>query len=397
MVLSSNVRKVKPSITLAISAKAKAMKAEGIDVVTLSTGEPDFDTPKHIRDAAVRAMDEGFTRYTPASGIRELKEAVCEKFERDNGLRYEPSQVIINCGAKHSVFLAVFVLTEPGDEVLIPSPYWVSYPEMVRLAGGTPVIVECSEESGMKMTPDRLKSALTPRTKLLILNTPSNPTGVVYDGGELEELAEIIVESGIYVISDEVYEKLVYDDVRHVSIASFSGGIFERTVTVNGVSKAYCMTGWRIGFTAGPKEIIEGMATVQSQETSNPSSISQRAALAALTGPHDFLVPMLEEYDRRRRYVVDRLNDMEGVECVEPKGAFYVFPNVSGVYGRRSKGRTIDSSVALCEYMLEEQNIAMVPGAGFGADANVRISYAASMEALEKALDRFESGLCRLG
>lgn len=396
MILSKNVQKVEPSITLAISAKAKAMKAEGIDVIALSAGEPDFGTPKHIRDAAVAALDEGFTRYTPASGISELKKAVCEKFRHDNGLDYKQSQVMINCGAKHSVFLGVFSLIDPGDEVIIPSPYWVSYPEMVRLAGGKPVIVEGSEKNDMKISAGQLRDAITPKTKLIILNSPSNPTGMVYSGEELESLAEVIVESGIYVLSDEIYEKLLYEGVKHVSIASFSEEIFNRTITVNGVSKAYCMTGWRIGYTAGPEEIIRGMSTVQSQETSNPCSISQKAALAALNGTLDFLEPMLEEYDSRRRYVTGRLNGMDGISCIKPLGAFYVFPNVSAVYGKNFRGNKIDGSVTFCEYMLNEQRIAMVPGAGFGADSNVRVSYASSLEELEKALDRFEAGLSKL-
>jgi len=393
MILSSNVRKVQPSITLAISARAKAMKAEGIDVIALSAGEPDFGTPKHICDAAIEAINNGFTRYTPASGIPELKQAVCTKFKRENGLEYKQSQVIINCGAKHSVFSAIFVLVDAGEEVIVPAPYWVSYPEMVRLAGGVPVVVECSEANGLKITPDQLKEAITPKTKLVILNSPSNPTGMVYTRDELEAIAGIVEETGVWVISDEIYEKLVYDGMEHISIASLSKALYDRTITINGVSKAYCMTGWRIGFSAGPEEVIKGMSTFQSQETSNPTSISQKAALAALNGSLDFLAPMLEEYDKRRRYVVDRLNGMDGVSCIEPKGAFYVFPNVSDHYGRTIKGVKIDNSVSFSEYMLNERHIALVPGEGFGADENVRISYAISMKELEKALDRFEAGL----
>lgn len=396
MILSPDVARVKPSITLAVTARAKAMKAEGIDVISLSAGEPDFDTPKHICDAAVAAIREGFTRYTPASGIIELKKAVCEKLENDNGLSYTPSQVIINCGAKHSVFLGVFALISPGDEVIIPSPYWVSYPEMVRLAGGTPVIIEGKPENDIKITAEQLKESITPKTKMFILNSPSNPSGMVYTEEELKSLEKVIVESGIFVLSDEIYEKLIYDGVKHVSMASLSGDIFSKTITVNGVSKAYCMTGWRIGYAAGPEEIIRGMATVQSQETSNPCSISQKAALEALTGSQDFLDPMIREMDRRRHYMNDRFNSIDGVSCIQPKGAFYMFPDVSGVYGKSFKGSVIDGSVAFCEYMLNEQHIAIVPGAGFGAEKYVRISYANSMENLEKALDRFENGLKEL-
>ena len=393
MVLSRNISNVKPSLTMAISSKAKEMKADGVDVISLSAGEPDFNTPQHICDAANTAISEGFTHYTPATGIIELKEAVCEKFRRDNGLDYKPSQVTINCGAKHSVFLALFALTEPGDEIVIPSPYWVSYPDMVRLAGGTPVILEGAKKNAFKITAQQLEDAITPKTKLLILNTPSNPTGMVYTEEELRALAEIIVASDIFVLSDEIYEKLLYDGINHVSIASFSADIYRKTITVNGVSKAYCMTGWRIGYAAGPEEIIKGMGTVQSHETSNPCSISQKASLAALTGSHDFLAPMLEEYDRRRRYITERLNGMEGISCIEPRGAFYVFPDVSAFYGKRFRDSVITGSLAFCEYMLNEQHIAMIPGIGFGSDANIRISYATSMENIERALDRFEDGL----
>ena len=280
MLLSPNVTKVEPSITLEISARAKAMKAKGFDVISLSVGEPDFDTPKHICDAAIQAINEGFTHYTPATGIPELKQAVCEKFSRDNGLEYKPSQIAINCGAKHSVFLAIYCLTCPGEEVIIPSPYWVSYPEMVKIAGGTPVIIDGTPETGLKVTADQVKKAITPKTKLLILNSPSNPTGMVYTEKELRELADVIVDAGIYVISDEIYEKLVYDDVKHISIGSFNEKIFKRTITINGVSKAYAMTGWRIGYTAGPEEIIKAIGTIQSQETSNPNSIAQKASLS---------------------------------------------------------------------------------------------------------------------
>ena len=393
MLISPTVSKIEPSITLGITAKASAMMAQGIDVVILSVGEPDFGTPKHICDAAIEAIRSGFTRYTAESGIPELKKAVCDKFRRDNGLDYKPSQVMINCGAKHSVFLAVFALTAPGDEVIVPSPYWVSYPEMVKVAGGTPVIINATMDSGLKITAGQLRKAITPKTKLLILNTPSNPTGMVYTENELRELGEVISETGIHVISDEVYEKLVYDGERHVSIGSFSDDLYSRTVTINGVSKSYCMTGWRIGYAAGREEIIKAMSTVQGQETSNPCSISQKAALAALNGPEDFLADMIDAYDKRRRYMVERLNAMVGVRCVMPKGAFYVFPDVSGVYGKRFEGRVIDGSLVFCEYMLERQNIAIVPGIGFGADNHVRLSSATSMENIKKALDRFEAGL----
>jgi aspartate aminotransferase len=393
MILSPAVLNVKPSITLAVTARANAMKARGIDIIPLSAGEPDFETPKHIADAAVEAIRAGFTKYTPSAGIPELKRAICDKFRRDNGLAYEPSQIIVNSGAKHSDFLIMFAMLRPGDEVIVPSPYWVSYPEMATLAGGRTVVIEGARENNLKITPEQLRRAVTPRTRLLVLNSPSNPTGMVYSERELRELAEVIVENDIYVLSDEIYEKLVYDGVRHVSIGALSKEIFARTITVNGVSKAYSMTGWRIGYTAGPEELIRAMDAVQSQETSNPVSISQKAALAALTGPEDLVEIMVREYDRRRRYVVERLNAMEGVSCLMPQGAFYVFPDVSALYGRRFKGTEISGSAAFSDYMLDEWKIAIIPGAGFGTDGYVRLSYAISMPDLERALDRFEDGI----
>jgi aspartate aminotransferase len=393
MILSPAVRNIKPSMTLAISARANAMKARGIDVIPLSAGEPDFDTPKHICDAACEAIRNGFTRYTASSGIAELKKAVCDKFLRDNGLDYSPSRVMVNCGAKHSDFLVIFAMIGSGDEVIIPSPYWLSYPEMVCLAGGKPVIIPGREENGFKITPQQLKEAITSRTRLLILNTPSNPTGMIYTREELGKLGEVIVDSGIYVLSDEIYEMLIYNGNRHVSIGSLSKDLFDHTITVNGVSKAYSMTGWRIGYTGGPEELITAMDAVQSQEVSNPTSIAQKAALAALTGPQDFIEIMVNEYDRRRRYIVDRLNSVHGVHCLMPEGAFYVFPDVSALYGRSFKGKPISGSAAFCDYMLDALKIAIIPGSPFGADTHVRLSYTVSMENLERALDRFEDGI----
>ncbi len=396
MQISLNVSKVKPSLTMAVSAKAKAMKAAGIDVLALSAGEPDFSTPEHICEAGIAAIQERFTRYTPAPGMPALREAVSARFKKQNGLEYAPSQVIINCGAKHSVNLAVYALINPGDEVIIPSPYWVSYPDMVKLVGGNPVIIDALSENDLKITPEQLQSAITDRTKLLILNSPSNPTGMVYSADELKALAEVIVKNDILVLSDEIYEQLVYDGVEHVSIASLSTDIFDRTITVNGVSKSYAMTGWRIGWTAGPEEIIKAMGTIQSQQTSNPASISQKAALAAVTGPQDFITDWVKAFSERRKYLVDRLNAMDGVNCILPKGAFYVFPDVSGLYGKAYNGTVIDGSLAFCEFMLNQQHIALVPGAGFGNDNHVRISYAVSMEELETAMDRFQAGIEKL-
>ena len=373
MAISRRTASVQPSVTLAISAKAKQMKAEGRNVISLSAGEPDFDTPEHIKEAAVRALKDGFTKYTPATGTPELKEAVCEKFFRDNGLEYKPSQVIVNCGAKHSIYLAIQALVEEGDEVVVPVPYWVSYPEQVKLAGGRPVFARPDGE--LKLTPESLKEALSPRTKAVILNSPCNPSGVVYTEEELGALGKVLADAGVWVISDEIYEKLVYDGQKHLSVASVVPELKERTIVANGVSKAYAMTGWRIGYAAGPEEVISAMGKVQSQETSNPNSIAQAAALAALRGPQDCVNEMVGAFDERRRYVVGRLKAMPGVSCPVPQGAFYVFPDVSEL------GK---DSVELCNWMLEELEVACVPGAGFG------------MEALKEAMDRLEEGFRKL-
>jgi len=394
--ISRYVRGVKPSVTLAVTAKAKEMRSKGIDVVSLSAGEPDFDTPPNVKEAAIKAIEEGFTKYTPAVGIPKLREAICRKLEADNGLKYDASEVIVNCGGKHSVYLAVQVLVGEGDEVIIPAPYWVSYPPQVVLAGGKPVVIETRRDNGLKMTPEELRSAITSKTKLLILNSPSNPSGAVYTREELEAIADVVLEAGIYVISDEIYEKITYDGLKHYSIASVRPGMKERTVVINGVSKPYSMTGWRIGYAAGPKEIISAMGTVQSQQTSNPCSIAQMAALEAITGPQDCVSEMVRAFDERRRYIVSRLEAMEGVWCPVPQGAFYVFPDLSSVYGSSYDGRRIEGSVDLCNFLLEEERVACVPGAGFGMDAHIRISYAASMEDIEKGIDRIEEGLRKL-
>ncbi len=397
MAVSQCISRIEPSITLAITAKAKAMKAEGIDVVGLSAGEPDFDTPDNIKQAAIKAINDGMTKYTPAVGTPALRKAIAEKFKNDNGLDYAVEQVIVNCGAKHSVFLAVMALVDPGDEVIIPTPYWVSYPEMTKAAGGTPKIVETTAASQYKLTASQLEQAITPKSKLLILNSPSNPSGMVYNRQELQALADVIKKSNIYVISDEIYEKILYDGAEHVSIASLDKDVFERTITINGASKCYSMTGWRIGYAAGPLDVIKGMGKLQSQETSNPTSISQAAAMEALQGPQDSVAMMVRAFDERRKYLVGRLNAIEGVSCIMPTGAFYAFPDFSAYHGRvTAEGKKIEGSVDLSGYLLEQSHVAVVPGAGFGSDANQRLSYATSMEMLEKALDRIEQGLKEL-
>ena len=393
MTISRRVQEIKPSPTLTITAKAKAMKAEGIDVIGFGAGEPDFDTPDHIKKAAIKALENGFTKYTPAGGIDELKDAVIGKFKRDNGLDYDRPQILISCGGKHCFYNLAQVLFDTGDEVIIPSPYWVSYPPMVTLADALPVILETTEESGFKMDPDRLRRTITKRTKALVLNSPCNPTGTTYTEGELKEIADIVLEKGIYVISDDIYERIVYDGFTCVSIASFGKEIKERTIIVNGVSKTYSMTGWRIGFTAGPSSIIEAMNKIQGQSTSNPTSISQKASQEALNGPQDMVEAMVGEFQKRRDYIIDRLNSLEGVTCVKPAGAFYAFPNFSSYLGKSFRGKPIGNSMDLADYLLNFAQVAVVPGAAFGTEGFERLSFATSMENIEVGIDRIEKAL----
>ena len=388
---------IKPSPTLATAAKAKAMKAQGFDVVDFGVGEPDFDTPDNVKEAAIKAIRSGFTKYTPASGTDELKEAVIEKLRKDNGLEYERSQIIISCGAKHSLYNIAEALFDPGDEVIIPSPYWVSYPDQVLLNDAKPVIVKTTEKEGFKLSAKKLDKAITKKTKALILNSPSNPTGLAYDTKTLEEIAAIAVKRKIHVISDEIYEKLIYDGFRHVSIASLGPEIKNLTIVVNGVSKSHAMTGWRIGYAAGPKDVITAMANIQSQSTSNPTSISQKAAVEALRGPQDFIGTMNVEFDKRRRYMVDRLNKIKGVSCLMPVGAFYAFPRLSAFFGKRTtNGAVIRNSADLSVYLLEDAKVALVSGDAFGAKDHIRLSYATSMENIVKGVDRIEEALRRL-
>ena len=401
MPLSRFIEQVQPSATMAISAKAAAMKREGIDVIPLSAGEPDFDTPEHIKAAGIRAIEEGFTKYTsPPSGIVELKEAVCRKFSEDNGLDYSTDQVIVNCGAKHSLYLAVAAVLNPGDEMIVPTPYWVTFTEQPKLVGAGPVVVRTRQEDGLKLTPDALREAVTPRTRMLLLNSPSNPSGCVYTREELAQLAEVAVEHGIYVLSDEIYEKLVYDGAEHVSIASLGEEIKRLTIVVNGASKAYAMTGWRIGYAAAETEVVAAMDKAQSQTVSHPTSMSQKAALEALTGPQEMVETMRREYDSRRRYITSRLNGLKEVECPLPLGAFYVYPDMSSYFGSRwespqGSGR-IEDCTGLCEFLLEAGKVACVPGAGFGTAEHIRLSYATSMEKIAEAMDRIETALSLL-
>ncbi len=372
---------------MAMTEKAARLRSQGVDVISFSAGEPDFDTPEHIKKAAVEALQKGYTKYTPAAGLPALKRAVAKKFERDNGLSYDPSQIVVSCGAKHSLFNVILAVLDYGDEAIVPAPYWVSYPEMVKCAGADPVIVRTAEEEGFKITPEKLRAAVTSRTKVLLINSPCNPTGMVYTAGELGALADVVLEKDILVISDEIYEKLCFG-VPFASIASQRPGMKERTVVVNGASKAYAMTGWRIGYAAGPPEIMAAVGRMQSQSTSNATSIAQHAAIAALEGDQECVERMRQEYARRRDYMVGRLREIPGVTCGEPRGAFYVFPRFAPLYGRRHGGRLLAGSAAFAEALLEAAHVATVPGAGFGDDGCIRLSYATSMDNIREGLDR---------
>ena len=393
MKLSAKATQISASPTLAIDSKFKAMKAEGIDVVGFGCGEPDFDTPENIKAAAIAAINEGQTKYTPASGTLALKKAICEKLKKDNGLDYGTDCIVVSNGAKHSLINAFNAILNPGDEVIVPAPYWVSYTEMVKMADGVPVIIETREEDGFKFTAQQLKDAITPKTKALVLNSPSNPTGMVYSEEELRAIAEVAVEKDIFVVSDEIYEKLIYDGKKHVSIASFNDEIKKRTIIINGVSKSYAMTGWRIGFTAALPEITKVMANMQSHAASNPSSISQAAALEAYVGTQDTVENMRKVFEERRNYMVDRINSIDGVSCIKPEGAFYVMMNIKNLFGREICGKVINTSDEFCELLLEKSLVALVPGSGFGAEGFVRWSYATSMENIKKGLDRLEEFL----
>ncbi len=383
--ISQRAASLSPSLTLAIDSKAKAMKAEGLDVVGFGAGEPDFDTPQHIKDAAIAAINSGFTKYTPSSGIPELRQAIADKFKSENGLSYKPSQIIVSCGGKHSCFNVIIATCEAGDEVIIPAPYWLSYPEMVKLAGATPVILETSDQTEFKVTPAQLRAAITPRTRLFILNSPSNPTGSVYTPEEIKALGDICVEKGVLIMSDEIYEHLLYDGARHKSVASVSQAHYDHTIVVHGFAKAWSMTGWRLGFLAAPEPIAKAIDAVQSHSTSNPTSFAQKGGVAALTGSQEHLPKWLAEYAKRRTYAWQKLNSIPGVSCVNSKGAFYLFPNISKL-GLKSSD--------FCARLLDQEKVAAVPGVAFGADDYLRISYATSLANIEKGLDRMDK-FCR--
>ena len=379
--ISRRAAALSPSLTLAIDAKAKQMKADGLDVVGFGAGEPDFDTPQHIKDAAAKALADGFTKYTPSSGIPELRQAIADKFKRENGLIYKPSQIIVSCGGKHSCYNIIIATCQEGDEVIIPSPYWLSYPEMVKLASATPVILPTTDKTEFKVTPDQLRKAITPRTRLFILNSPSNPTGSVYSPDEIKALGDLCVEKGVLIMSDEIYEHLLYDGTVHKSVASLSQAHFEHTIVVHGFAKAWSMTGWRLGFLAAPEPIAKAIDAIQSHSTSNPTSFAQKGAVAALTGSQDHLKSWLAEYDKRRTFAWKKLNSISGITCVNSKGAFYLFPNIS---------KLGLNSTEFCAKLLEKEQVAAVPGVAFGADEYIRISYATGMANIEKGLDRLD-------
>lgn len=380
--ISQRAAGLSPSLTLAIDSKAKAMKAAGDDVVGFGAGEPDFDTPQHIKDACAKALADGFTKYTPAAGIPELRQAIADKHKRENGLAYKPSQIIVSCGGKHSCYNVILATCQEGDEVIIPAPYWLSYPEMVKLAGAKPVILETSDKTEFKVTPEQLRAAITPRTRLFILNSPSNPTGSVYTPEETKALGDICVAQGVLIMSDEIYEHLLYDGATVQSVASFSPAHYDHTIIVHGFAKAWSMTGWRLGWCAAPEPIAKAIDAVQSHSTSNPTSFAQKGAVAALTGPQDHLPKWLAEFSKRRTYAWEKLNAMPGISCVNAKGAFYLFPNISG---------TGLKSADFCARLLEQEKVAAVPGIAFGADDYIRLSYATSLANIEKGLSRIEN------
>jgi len=397
--LAARLKTLAPSSTLAVQAKARELQRRGVDVISFGAGEPDFDTPERIKEAAIGAMRRGQTKYTEVGGIPELRAAVCVKLERDNGLSYEPADVLVSCGAKHTLYNLAVALLDPGDEVLVPSPYWVSYPEQARLVGAHPVAVPTQEATGFDLDPDRLRAAVTPRTKAIILNSPNNPTGAVFSPQAVAAVAQLAVERELLVVSDECYEALTFEG-QHASIAALGPEIKKRTLVVNTCSKAYAMTGWRLGFAAGPRELIRAMTDVQSQVTSNPSSITQWAAVEALTGGQDEVGRMAAEFDRRRRLIVGGLNALPGVSCVMPKGAFYAFANVPGLFGRTWAGpegaTRLKSSVDVTAFLLDAARVAVVPGLDFGSDDHIRLSYATSDALITEGLRRMAAALGRL-
>lgn len=397
MMLTKRIQNITPAATFALTAKVAELRSQGIDVIAFNLGEPDFGTPKNICDAAKAAIDAQKTKYTVVSGIMDLRKAICAKFERDNGITYAPNEICVGTGAKQPLVNAVLALCEEGDEVIVPTPCWVSYLEMVKLAGATPVIVRNREEDGFALNMEEIKKAITPKTKAIMINTPNNPTGAVYTKEQLTELAELACKHDFYIISDEVYEKLVYEGKKHFCIASISDEVKNRTVVINGVSKTYSMTGWRVGYAAGNAALIKGMGSLQGHTTSNTCSIAQYAALEAIGGPQDSVEMMRIEFDKRRKYLVERLNSMDGITCNNADGAFYLMPNVTAFYDKEWNGQKIKDSFGMADYLLAEARIALVPGGAFEAPDNLRISYSNSMENLIEGMNRMEAALKKLG
>jgi aspartate aminotransferase len=396
MKLSARINSIKPSPTLAITMKANALRAEGRDVIGFGAGEPDFDTPDNVKKAAIQAIEEGFTKYTPVGGIDELKDAIIGKLNRDNKLNYTRAQIVVSCGAKHTLYNLAQVLFEEGDEVIIPSPYWVSYPDIVILTGAKPVILKTNASDGFKIGPGQLEEVINPRTRAVIINSPSNPTGAVYTQAELVELAEVFVKKDVLAISDDIYEKILYDGISFANMATVNADMKERTVVVNGVSKSHAMTGWRIGYAAGPVEIIAAATKLQSQNTSNPTSIAQKAAVEALNGDQAIVEAMVKEFEKRRNIMVDRLNAIPGITCMTPQGAFYVFPEIAGLLGRKYGGKVLATSSDVAAWLLDEANVAVIPGGEFGQDDHIRLSYATSMSNIEKGLKRIRDAIMKL-
>jgi len=396
MKLAARTTRVGPSPTLQLTTTVKKMKADGIDVVNFAAGEPACDTPDFVKWAAQEAMDAGFTKYTPVTGIEELKEAIVEKFQRELGIHYERSQILVSCGAKHVLYNVFQALCESGDEVIIPTPYWVSYPAQVALSGAKAVFLQTEESSNYAIDPDALQACVSPRTKALILNSPCNPTGAIYDRKTLEAIAEVALRYDLVIVSDEIYEKMMYDGHQHLSIASLDPEVAKRTVVVNGVSKTFAMTGWRIGYAAGPQPLVKAMGHIQSQSTSNPTSISQKAAVAALKGPQDCIQQMVEDLNQQRQFMVKRLNDLPSVQCDLPAGAFYAFPNIKGFLGRHHAHGVIQSPSDLANFLLAEGNVACVPGEPFGSHVHLRLSYTPHLDVIKQGMDHFEEAIQRL-
>lgn len=396
MELSRKAQAIEPSLTLAITAKAKEMKEKGIDVISFSAGEPDFNTPKNIINAAIKAMEDGNTKYTSVNGILQLRESICKKFKDDNGLEYNPSQIVVSTGAKQSLANTFLAILNPGDEVIVSTPYWVSYPELIKLADGKPVFVEGDEKSNYKFTKENLEKAVTAKTKAIVLNTPNNPTGTIYNKEELEVIADFAKKYDIIIISDEMYEKLIYDNENHISIASLSKDAYERTIVINGLSKSYAMTGWRIGYCAASEKIAKLMISIQSHVTSNVCSITQYAALEALNGPQDEITKMINEFEKRRNYMINRIESIDNLSIVKPKGAFYIMINIENCLGKEINGKILNDSMEFCASLLENEKLAVIPGKAFGLNNYIRVSYATSMEAIKEGLNRIESFIKKL-